>query len=59
MARALEHAFETRHRTDDKADILPAAAFEDASLHGRHRVRADERTRNDGGGDGECGKSHV
>src|SRR5581483_5190801 len=59
MARALEHAFEARHRANDKADILPAAAFENARLHRRHRLRAGERTRKRGGGDNESGKSHV
>src|SRR5690242_17399356 len=33
-ARALEHTFQIGDRPDDKSDILPAAAFEDAGTHG-------------------------
>src|SRR6185312_16924697 len=45
-ARALEHAFEARDRTDDKADILAAAA-------GRQRLRAGERACQRGRGNDE------
>ena len=50
-ARALEHAFEAGDRTDDKADILAAAAFENAGAAGRQRVGAGERASERGSGD--------
>ena len=38
---------------DDEADVLPAAAFEHAGTHGRHRVHAGERADKRGRGDDE------
>src|ERR1700742_3698184 len=49
VARALEHAFEARDRTDDKADVLSAAAFEDAGSHAGHSSVS--------AGDGSCERS--
>src|ERR1700742_86521 len=57
-AGALEHAFEIGDRTDDEADILSAAAFEDARLPGRNRLRAGDGANECSGGDEENGKSH-
>ena len=57
-AGALEHAFEVSDGTHDKADILSAAAFEDARLHGRNRLCADNGANERSGGDEENGKSH-
>src|SRR5262245_8704262 len=57
-ARALEHAFEICDGSHDKADILSAAAFEDAGAGARHRISAGDRACESGGGDEEGGKSH-
>src|SRR5581483_5923024 len=57
-AAALEHAFEVSDGTHDEADILSAAAFEDARLHGRNRPCAGNGANERSGGDEENRKSH-